>query len=150
VPRFYSPEWVAAFNAAVAGLDAGAVDTSASRAASGGSFRVAQVVHGAPDGDRTVALVVTDGRLSLELEDPAGATAGRPTGGAGPDGRPDVTISLSYEDAAALSRGELDPAEAIGRGRVRVRGDLAVLVAGQALLAAAAPHLADLQAATTY
>ena len=47
-----------------------------SLAASGGSFRVAQVVHGAPDGDLTVALVVTDGRLSLEREDPATAVPG--------------------------------------------------------------------------
>jgi putative sterol carrier protein len=69
----------------------------------------------------------------------------------GPTNEPvNVTLSLSYEDAAALSRGEVDPATLVGTGRVRVRGDLSVLVAGQTLLASAAPRLAELQAATTY
>jgi putative sterol carrier protein len=68
---------------------------------------------------------------------------------AGDDG-PDVVVSLSYEDAAALSRGELDPIEALGTGRVQVRGDLSVLLAGQGLLAAAAGRMAELQAGTSY
>lgn len=61
-----------------------------------------------------------------------------------------MVISLGYEDAAALARGELDPTEALAAGRVRVRGDLSVLVAGQALLAAAAAQMAALQAETTF
>jgi len=138
VPRLYSPEWVAAFNEAVSGLDAGEIDTGASLAADGGRFRVLQVVHGAPGGELAVILVVTGRRLSIELGDQAPGT------------RPDVTVSLSYEDAAELSRGRLDPAEALGMGRIRVRGDLAVLLAGQALLASAAEHLSALQASTTY
>jgi len=138
VPRLYSPEWVAAFNDAVSGLDPGEVDTGASLAADGGQFRVLQVVHGTPEGELAVTLVVTGRRLSIELGDPAPGT------------RPDVTVSLSYEDAAELSRGRLDPAEALGMGRIRVRGDLAVLLAGQALLASAAEHLSALQASTTY
>jgi putative sterol carrier protein len=64
--------------------------------------------------------------------------------------RADVVVTLSYEDAAALSRGELDPTEALGTGRVHVRGDLSVLVAGQGILAAAAGRMADLQANTSY
>jgi putative sterol carrier protein len=40
-----------------------------------------------------------------------------------------------------MARGQLDPADALAAGRVRVRGDLAALVAGQALLAAAAEQL---------
>ena len=64
--------------------------------------------------------------------------------------RSDVVISLSYEDAAALSRGELDPTEALGAGRVHVRGDLSVLVAGQGILASAAGRMAELQANTSY
>jgi hypothetical protein len=49
-----------------------------------------------------------------------------------------------------MSKGELDPAQALGKGSVRVRGDLAVLVAAQTLLAAARERLVGLQAATTY
>jgi hypothetical protein len=144
VPRFYSPEWVAAFNEAVADLDPAGVDLGGSLAAGGERWQVAQVVQGAPGGDLRVTLAVAGGRLRLAVT-PADAAADDPG-----DESPDVTVSLSYDDARAMSRGELDPAEAIGQGRVRVRGDLAVLVAGQALLAAAAGRLAPLQAATTY
>src|ERR1019366_7712871 len=64
--------------------------------------------------------------------------------------RADVVVSLSYEDAAARSRGELDPTEALGTGRVHVRGDLSVLVAGQGILASAAGQMAELQANPSY
>ena len=141
MPALYSPEWVAAFNAAVADLDVSSVDAGPSLAVTDGGFRVAQVVHDGPGASEIrVVLALADGRLAMGLE---------PTDG--PTNDPvNVTLSLSYEDAAALSRGEVDPAALVGTGRVRVRGDLSVLVAGQALLAAAAPRLAELQAATTY
>jgi putative sterol carrier protein len=144
VARFYSAEWVDEFNRAVFDLDLSHVETGA-LGADGKAFAVAQLVHGGPDGELRVVLSVDSGRLHLrvgqaaEAEVPPAQTA-----------LPAVTISLSYEDAAALSRGDLDPAEALGLGRVRVRGDLAVLVAGQALLAAAAERLQTLQTSTTY
>jgi putative sterol carrier protein len=145
VPALYSPDWVAAFNAAVADLDATGVGAGTSLVAGSGSFRVAQLVRGAPGGDVRVTLTVDAGRVRMAVDR------------FGPDVTPveptppaDVTVSIDYADAAALSRGELDPADALGRGLVRVRGDLAVLVAGQELLAAAAGRLADLQALTTY
>ncbi len=52
-----------------------------------------------------------------------------------------ATIVLGYPDALAMARGELDPADALAAGRVRVRGDLAALVAGQDVLAEAAARL---------
>src|SRR5580692_6940870 len=52
-----------------------------------------------------------------------------------------ATIVLGYPEALAMARGALDPAEALAAGRVRVRGDLAALVAGQDVLAAAAAQL---------
>ena len=64
-----------------------------------------------------------------------------------PDARPErrrtgtATIVLGYPEALAMARGELDPADALAAGRVRVRGDLAALVAGQDVLAAAAARL---------
>ncbi len=137
--RFYSPEWITDFNEAVDGLEVGTA-ADASVVAESGSFRVVQVVNGAPGepgGDLRVALVLDAGRLHLERTGPD-----EPAG--------DVTVSLAYLDAAALSRGELDPAAALGQGRIKVRGDLAVLVAGQGILSAAAGRLAALQAATTY
>ncbi len=141
MPVFYSPEWVAAFNAAIADLDVSSVDAGPSLAVTDGGFRVAHVVHDGP-GDREirVILALADGRLAMGLE-----SADDPT-----NDPVNVTLSLSYQDAAALSRGEVDPATLVGTGRVRVRGDLSVLVAGQALLAAASSQLAGLQADTAY
>ena len=86
-------------------------------------------------------LVVGDGTLRMERGE------GSPEGPA--DGA-DVTIALDYAAAADLSRGELNPAEALAAGRVRVRGDLSVLTAAQEALAAAAPLLAPLREVTTY
>ncbi len=91
-----------------------------------------------PDrGDVRTVLCVDGGSVSLALSEDAETTS-------------NVTLSLSYDDAAALAQGSLQPAEALGRGRIRVRGDLAVLVASQAVLAAASSRLGPFQAATTY
>jgi hypothetical protein len=149
VARYLSPEWVASFDDALRGLDlteALAAAGEGSLAASDGAFSVAQVVTGVPGGDngnssagsgasgsnsesvvRTV-FSVSEGtaRLVLDPDEEVPATA---------------TIVLRYDAALAMARGELDPADALAAGRVRVRGDLAALVAGQALLAAAAQQL---------
>jgi len=139
--RYLSPEWVASFDAALGALDLSDAIASAgagSLAAADGAFSVAQVVTGLPgaggvDGtDRAeevrVVLTVADGRAHLEL-DPEGRIGGT------------ATIVLGYSDALSMARGELDPADALAAGRVRVRGDLAALVAGQDVLAAAAARL---------
>jgi hypothetical protein len=139
--RYLSPEWVASFDAALGALDLSDAIASAgagSLAAADGAFSVAQVVTGVPgaggvDGTDSgeevrVVLTVADGRAHLEL-DPEGRVGGT------------ATIVLGYSDALSMARGELDPADALAAGRVRVRGDLAALVAGQDVLAAAAARL---------
>jgi hypothetical protein len=140
VARYLSPEWVASFDAALRGLDlteALAAAGEGSLAAADGAFSVAQVVTGVPgnghgnDGAESVVRTVFSvsdgaGRLVLDPDEQVPATA---------------TIVLGYDAALAMARGELDPADALAAGRVRVRGDLAALVAGQALLAAAAQQL---------
>ncbi len=137
MPRYLSPEWVRTFNAALSQLnlaDAIAAAGTGSLAASDGAFAVAQVVIDSPvapedpDGTVRTVLTVADGHATLEL-DPEGARSAN------------VTIVLGYDDALAMARGELDPADALAAGRVRVRGELAVLVAGQSVLAAAAEQL---------
>jgi hypothetical protein len=137
VPRFLSPEWVDAFDAALDGVVLPEPGEDAGIAASSGRFTVAQNVHGGPDGDVTVLLTAEAGSLRVALVD-------------GSDPRADVTIVLSYQDAAALSTGELRAAEAITAGRIKVRGDLSVLAAGQAMMVAAQPHIQALAAGTTY
>jgi hypothetical protein len=133
MPRYLSPDWIQAFNAALGTLDlteAVAAAGTGSLAAADGSFAVAQVVTGAPEADGPVRTVfaVREGRASLTLD---------------PDEseRANVTIVLSYDDAQAMAQGELNPADALAAGRVRVRGELAVLVAGQSVLAAASDQL---------
>jgi putative sterol carrier protein len=79
---------------------------------------------------------VAEGRAHLSLD-----TAGTASGSA--------TIVLGYEDALALAHGRLDPADALAEGRIRVRGDLAALVAGQEVLAAAAARLGPILAELT-
>jgi putative sterol carrier protein len=149
MPPYLSPEWVRAFNHALSGLDlsdAVAAAGAGSLTVSQGTFRVAQVVTGGPEGlaapgaagaagaaasngstVRTV-LTVDGGKLTL-VEDPTGAIAAN------------VTVVLTYDDALAIARGSLQPADALAAGRVRVRGELSVLVAGQAVLNAAAVAL---------
>ena len=107
-------------------------------AAGTGAYAWSQVVTDAPGGPAdgvAVTLRVADGHLHMET-------------GSAPDAA--VTIRIGWDDARALAVGDLGPTEAIAAGRVRVRGDLAVLGAGQALLAALAPRLAGLHAATSY
>ena len=131
--RFYSPAWVTAANEVLASMT--------EDLEGGTSWRMLQVVDGAPDGRVRLALVVdgsADGPAAhFELDPPEDAPA-------------QVTVSVAYDDAAALSRGELDPAQLLATGRVRVRGDLSVLVKGQAVLIAVAGRVAALARETTY
>ena len=132
--RYLSPEWVQAFDAALGALDlsdAVAAAGTGSLAAADGVFSVAQVVSGVPSDvsagpEVRVVLSVADGHAHMALE---------PDGVSGPA---TATIALGYADALALALGRLNPADALAAGRVRVRGDLAALVASQVVLAAAA------------
>jgi putative sterol carrier protein len=143
MPRFLTPPWVEALNAALDGAVVEGPGPEAGLAAVDGRFTVAQEVRDTPDGDVRLILSVEDGSLHFAL-DPAGAP-----GGDGEE-RADVTIALDYDAAAALSRGELAPAEALNAGKIRVRGDLSVLVASQGMMEAAREHTAPVTATTTY
>jgi hypothetical protein len=143
MPPYLSPAWIQAFNAALEGLDltdAIAAAGAGSLTAAQGSFRVAQVVTDAAGAAGTAGATGAAGgvvRTVLSVDD------GRITFTADPDESlsSNVTIVLPYADALAIARGELDPAEALAAGRVRVRGELAVLVAGQSILNAASAAL---------
>lgn len=141
MPRFLSPEWVAAFNAALSDVTIAGPGDDAGLAAKDGRFTVVQEVRGGPDGDLTVVLSVIDGALRMSIV----------TDGVEPEvTRSDVSIALTYDDDVALSKGELSAAEALTAGRIRVRGDLSVLVASQQMLAAAQPYVRALTEDTTY
>jgi len=150
VARFLSPAWADDFNAALGGVAVPGPGPDAGLAAADGRFTMVEEVRGSPEGDVRLILEVDDGALHLDLEplggpEPAGAGTDRP--GHAPA---DVTIALSYEDAVAMSKGELTPADALGSGRVRVRGDLSVLVAAQQMLNAARERSQSVGGSTTY
>jgi putative sterol carrier protein len=144
MPRYLSPEWVESFDAALSALDLTDAVTAAgagSLAAADGTFSVVQIITGVPEDvhgaggqaaaeDVHLVLSVAAGRAHLGL-DPAGTANGT------------ATIVLGYAEALAMARGELDPADALAAGRVRVRGDLAALVAGQDVLAEASARLGN-------
>lgn len=142
MPRFLTPEWVAAFDAALARAELPPLADEAGLTASSGRFTVREEVRGGPDGDVVVTLRADDGTLR--------ASWSRPGEPAGDEPGPDVTVVLAYDDARDLVSGTLSPATALAEGRIKVRGDLSVLVASQALLAAAQPAVEPVAAATTY
>jgi hypothetical protein len=147
--RFLSPEWVEEWNAALDPLVPSDPGPGPGPAVADGHVTVVQEVHGAPDGDVRLVMEVDGGtvRLGLEPTPPVGEDGGR---GDAPGPSPDVTIVLSYEDAAAMSRGELSPAEALTAGRIRVRGDLSALAATQQMLNDARSGAAGSIPPTTY
>jgi hypothetical protein len=128
-----SPEWVESFDAALSALDlteAVAAAGTGSLLAADGAFTVAQVVDGGPQDTVRTVLTIAEGHAHLAL-DPDGAASEAA----------DVTMLLGYEDALAMAQGALEPADALATGRVRVRGDLAALVAAQSVLQAASAML---------
>ncbi len=146
MPRYLSREWVESFDAALGALDltdAIAAAGSGSLLAADGAFTVAQVVEAVPDAAggpsdgstgtvRTVRTVLTiaEGHAHLALDPDGGASDAA-----------DVTMLLGYDDTLAMAQGVLEPADALAAGRVRVRGDLAALVAAQSVLQAASAEL---------
>ena len=143
MPRFLTPEWADAITAALAGKDLPGPGPDDGLTASGGRFVVAEEVRAAPDGDVRLVLRVDGGTVTLGVAPLAGDPGAD-------EPQADVTIALDYGDAVAMADGSLSPAEALTGGRVRVRGDLSVLTAGQQLLAAAREHTAAVDAETTF
>jgi putative sterol carrier protein len=146
--RFLSREWVDAFNAALQGVQLADPGEDAGLAVRDGPVTVAEEIRGGPEGDVRLLLRIDQGTLRLARGAQADSVAASST--EGEDGAPDVTMVLSYEDAAAMSAGRLSPADALNEGRIRVRGDLTVLVAAQQMLAEAGRHVAGVTASTTY
>jgi putative sterol carrier protein len=103
VPRYLSPEWIEALDAALA----------SSVFAPGAPVVIQQIV-----GDDAWYVAVADGR-------------GRVAGGR--HDAPTVTFAQDASTAAAIAEGRLSAQQAFMSGRLRVRGDLAALAAAQAV-----------------
>jgi len=64
--------------------------------------------------------------------------------------RGDVTLTMSYEIASAIARGEIGAQRAFLDGEVRLGGDTTALLGHQADLADIEDRLSDLRSRTTY
>lgn len=80
-------------------------------------------------------LVVEDGRLSVRR---------------GQAADPDLTLTQSYELAVALSRGDTNAQQALSDGRLKVSGNVELLIRHARALAGMADVYADLRPITDY
>jgi putative sterol carrier protein len=94
-----------------------------------------QVVTGMGGPDVRYHLVAEDGRLWV-----------RP----GPAAEPDLTLTQSYEVAVALSRGDVNAQQALSAGRLKVSGNVELLVRYSRPLTTLADVYAGLREVTDY
>jgi len=127
--RYLSPDWIDAAGRALA------ADDRLGAALVGVTLTVEQVVTGGPDGPVTWHLAIADGKVALA---------------AGPAPRADVRLSTDYPTAAGVAACDLAAQRAFVEGRLRIGGDLSLLIAHQRALAAVDDALALVRAETTY
>lgn len=116
MPTFFSPDWIAAVDAAV-----GAVPEVAA-AAAGKHLVLEQVALDSPQGELAYHVIVDDGTVR--------AVAGRAPG------EPTVSISGPWQTYIRINRGEISPPVALLSGDSRVTGDRSILLREQHLFAA--------------
>ncbi len=149
--RFLDPAWVGAFNEALHGVSH-QVPAGTSLVAADGKCSVCYVLPEAPPAALRVLLRFDVGSLTMLIEGGQGDDEqGDDEQGddeRGRERRADVTVRLDRPSALALLAGELAPAAALAGGQIRVRGDLAVLLAMHSVIDEARPLLAELLSRT--
>lgn len=132
--RYLSPEWMAAARHALAD------DDGLREATSELALTIEQVVTGVPDGGTPRGTVrwhitIDHGRVAL-AEGPADAA--------------DLRFSADHPTAAQIASGELAAQRAFVEGRLRVGGDLSLLIRHQRVFATIDDTLAKVRAETTF
>lgn len=84
------------------------------------SVKIQQVITGGADGTTQYWLRLENGRVDLGVGELQG---------------PDATITQDYDSAVALARSELNPVTAFMTGRIRIAGNMMVLMGLQNALA---------------
>lgn len=129
VVRYTSPEWIEAAGRALAG------DPALKQATLEVRLVLEHVVTLTPTGTVTWHVTVDHGAVSLD---------------AGPAPAADLRFTTTYGTAAQIAAGALGAQRAFAEGRLRVGGDLSLLVAHQRTLAGVDDALAAVRAETTY
>lgn len=104
MPKYLTQEW----------LDAGRELAQEFPERAGATARLQYQVKGTPEGDVHYYWVVDSGKLKES------------TLGDDPDA--EITLSMSYEDAVKMQKGELDPNAAFMQGRIKVTGNMGKLM----------------------
>lgn len=113
--KFLSPEWAQTLTDALNAHD------GFSQSISTVDLTLAYKIDDGPDGEAEYHLAISDGGASVIL---------------GPAPDPDVTITSGHDTAIALQRGELNPQAAFMTGKIKVAGNLALLMMHQGVLSA--------------
>jgi hypothetical protein len=127
--RYLGPEWMDAARQAVGS------DRALAAALAGITLTVEQVVEGGPDGTVVWHIALRDGEVTLAP---------------GPAEAPDLRFTTDHRTAGQIASGGLAAQRAFFEGRLRVGGDLSLLITHQRALASVGDALAGLRPATTY
>ncbi len=111
--KFLSDEWARALKDELNRSD------SFRQAAAGHSATIQQVITDA-EGETRYWITIGDGQIDLGVGDVQGE---------------DATITQSYDSAAALARGELSPVTAFMTGKLKIAGNMGMILGLQAALA---------------
>ena len=110
--KFLSEEWAAAVKAALN------EDAEFKQASLGKKASIQQVISG-PDGQTDYWIRIADGSIDMGLGDAAD---------------PDATVTQSYETAAALAKSEISAVTAYMTGKIKIGGNLGLLLGLQSVL----------------
>lgn len=126
---FLSDEWIVALDAVARASEL------VPPLPEGGRLVVEQQVSDTPDGNARFHVVF----------DATGARVA-----AGGSDHPDLVLITDYATACALHRGETNAQQALGRHRLKVRGDLTTIARRAAVLGAVGDLFASVRAQTTF
>lgn len=111
--NFLSDEWAQALKAELNESE------DFRQAAAGHKVTIQQIITGA-DGNTHYWITIGDGKIDLGVGDIDGE---------------DATITQSYDSAAALARGELSPVTAFMTGKLKIAGNMGLILGLQGALA---------------